>query len=45
MNVRTLQRILPVIRDEGLISMRSNRIYITREHYEKLKNRKNDFFR
>ena len=45
MNVRTLQRILPVIRDEGLISMRSNGIYITREHYEKLKNRKNDFFR
>lgn len=43
-NVRTLQRVLPIIRDEGLIDIRSNRIYITREHYERLKERKNEYF-
>jgi len=44
-NVRTLQRVLPTIRDEGLIEIRSNRIYISREHYEKLKRRKDEYFR
>lgn len=43
-NVRTLQRVLPTIRDEGLIDIRSNRIYITREHYERLKKRKSEYF-
>ncbi len=44
MNVRTLQRVLPVIRGEGLIDIRSNGIYISWENYGKLKKRKSDYF-
>ena len=42
--VRTLQRILPIIREEGLIEIRRESIYIDREHYERLKQRKSEYF-
>lgn len=44
-NVRTLQRVLPDIRNEGLITVRSNRIYIDPRQYERLKTRKAEYFR
>lgn len=42
--VRTLQRILPIIREEGLIEIRRESIYIDQEHYERLKQRKSEYF-
>lgn len=43
-NVRTLQRVLPLVREEGLVDIRSNRIYIDRAQYERLKQRKAEYF-
>ncbi len=44
MNVRTLQRYLPVIVKEGLVKMHSKYIYIDAAHYEALKKRKMEYF-
>lgn len=44
-NVRTLQRILPQVRDENLASIRGTRISVSRDQYEKLVKKKSEYFR
>ena len=43
-NVRTLQRVLPTVHSEGLIDLRAGKIYISLEHYERLRKRKIEYF-
>ena len=44
-NVRTLQRVLPTVHSEGLIDLRAGKIYISLEHYERLRKRKIEYFK
>ena len=44
MNVRSLQRVLPTIRDEKLIDLRYGNMSITKEQYERMKKRKLEYF-